>query len=384
MDLSQYDFHPRHGFLPDPDPLERLPEPFAAWEALGRDLPKLLVADQVRPRLQGMPVFPTAALGGSREWERAMVLLSYLGHAYVWGGGKAAERLPAALARPWHEVARRLGRPPVLSYASYALHNWRRLDPARPIALDNIALVQNFLGGLDEEWFILIHVAIEALAGPTLTAGVQARAAAGQGDVRGVRESLEAAAHGLQELVRILARMPESCDPYIYFHRVRPYIHGWKDNPALPAGLVYEGVDEYGGVGQFFRGETGAQSSIIPCLDALLGIQHADDPLREYLLEMQDYMPPGHRRLIADLETNNHIRAFVVEHRTAYAVVEAYNDCITWVANFRSKHLDYAAAYIHNQSQRNLSNPSAIGTGGTPFMAYLKKHRDEAQAHLIT
>ena len=33
--------------------------------------------------------------------------------------------------------------------------------------------------------------------------------------------------------------MPERCDPYIYFHRVRPYIHGWKDNPALGAGLIY-------------------------------------------------------------------------------------------------------------------------------------------------
>jgi len=34
-----------------------------------------------------------------------------------------------------------------------------------------------------------------------------------------------------------LKRMPERCDPYIYFHRVRPYIHGWKNHPDLPAGV---------------------------------------------------------------------------------------------------------------------------------------------------
>jgi indoleamine 2,3-dioxygenase len=66
-----------------------------------------------------------------------------------------------------------------------------------------------------------------------------------------------------------MQRMPQGCDPYIYFHRVRPYIHGWKNNPALPQGLVYEGVEEYNQKPQQFRGETGAQSSILPTMDAL-------------------------------------------------------------------------------------------------------------------
>ena len=35
------------------------------------------------------------------------------------------------------------------------------------------------------------------------------------------------------------------CDPYIYFNRVRPYIHGWKNNPALPQGLIYTGVNYF-------------------------------------------------------------------------------------------------------------------------------------------
>jgi indoleamine 2,3-dioxygenase len=385
MDLASYDFDRERGFLPTPDPLETLPEPFAGWEEIGRDLPKLLVSDQLRQRLGQMPPFPVERLRDQREVDRAMLLLSYLGQAYVWGGGKNVPgRLPAALARPWYEVAQKLDRPPILSYASYALHNWRRLDPERPIELGNIGLLQNFLGGRDEEWFVLIHVGIEAKAGPALAAAIDAQDRIEANDVSGVTAGLERLSAGLQDILRVLARMPEGCDPYIYYNRVRPYIHGWRNNPALPGGLVYEGVDAYGGQGQHFNGETGAQSSIVPCLDALLGIQHASDPLREYLLEMKNYMPAGHRRLINDLASRPSLRDFVLKHRRdQYAMVFAYNDCVTWVAHFRSKHLEYAAAYIHNQAQRDLSNPTAIGTGGTPFMPYLRKHRDESRQYLI-
>ena len=60
--------------------------------------------------------------------------------------------------------------------------------------------------------------------------------------------------------------------------------YGWKNHPALPDGVVYEGVAELPGP-QRLRGETGAQSTIVPVLDALLGVAHAPDPLREYLDE---------------------------------------------------------------------------------------------------
>jgi indoleamine 2,3-dioxygenase len=38
-----------------------------------------------------------------------------------------------------------------------------------------------------------------------------------------------------------LARMPEKCDPYIYYQRVRLPMSGWRNNPDLPDGLLYEG-----------------------------------------------------------------------------------------------------------------------------------------------
>ena len=225
-----------------------------------------------------------------------MLLLSYFGHAWVWGGAEPDARIPAAIAVPWCAVAARLGRPPILSYASYALDNWRRLDPSGPLELGNLAILQNFLGGADEDWFILVHLEIEARAAPRA-----ARARARQRGRRGERRARARGAararspSGIESLCQSLGRMPELCDPYVYYRRVRPYIHGWKDHPLLPDGVVYEGVAEHGGRPQRLRGETGAQSGIVPALDAALGVEHAGDPLRAYLAEMRDYMPPGHR-----------------------------------------------------------------------------------------
>src|SRR5207253_9350357 len=175
--LSNCEVDGDRGFLPTPDPLDRLPNDFSPWEEIGRELPKLLMTGKVRNFIKDMPLLDATRLCDDRERRRAMVILSFMGHAYVWGEKETVNSIPACLALPWHQLARMLGRPPVLSYASYALDNWRRLDPNRPIELGNIALLQNFLGGQDEEWFVVVHVAIEAKAGPALAAIVAAQRA---------------------------------------------------------------------------------------------------------------------------------------------------------------------------------------------------------------
>jgi indoleamine 2,3-dioxygenase len=178
--------------------------------------------------------------------------------------------------------------------------------------------------------------------------------------------------------------MPESCDPYIYYTRVRPYIHGWKDNPGLPQGVIYDGVADYDNLPQHFRGETGAQTGIIPALDGALGITHQDDPLRAYLMEMRQYMPPGHRAYVETIERGPSIRDYVIAHHESHPPLrEEYNACIRLIECFRAKHHEYAARYIQMQSQKNISNPTEIGTGGTPFMVYLQKHKRETSEHLI-
>jgi indoleamine 2,3-dioxygenase len=370
------------GFLPAPDPLQKLPAEFAFWDELGRELPKLLVAGKVRSVVDGMASLDASKLSEDTAVRRAMMILSFLGHAYVWGEADPPRSVPAALAVPWHQLAAKLGRPPVLSYASYALDNWRRLETHKPIELGNIVMLQNFFGGRDEEWFVLVHVAIEAQAGRALGAMTAAQDAVLHDKIEEATSALENLTHAIEIMRRILLRMPEGCDPYVYFHRVRPYIHGWANHPALPDGLVYEGVNAYNGVGQKFRGETGAQSAIVPSLDALLGVTHAQDELRSYLAEMRDYMPPEHRAFVERLESGPAVREFVSRHKNS-VLRAAYNSAVEQLEEFRSTHLEYAHRYIIKQSRGGRKNPNTVGTGGTPFGPYLKKHRDETRLHRL-
>ncbi len=169
LTLLDYEISPEQGFLPK-DPLDSLPN-MPTLTHLGHELPKLLSARTVRrfidEQRQLLPSIPPT--WRMEEYRAAMRILSFCGHAYIWEvPDQPVATLPPQLAQPWHEVAQRLGRPPVLSYASYALDNWRRLDLTKPIQLDNIVLLQNFLGGLDEEWFVVVHIQIEREAGSGL------------------------------------------------------------------------------------------------------------------------------------------------------------------------------------------------------------------------
>ena len=389
--LADYEVSPEQGFLPT-DPCEQVPDA-PLLNQLGRELPKLLSARMVRRFIDEhqslLPFIP--AIWREQDYRAAMRILSFAGHAYVWEApDQPATALPPQLARPWHEVAQKLSRPPVLSYASYALDNWRRLDPAKPIQVGNIVLLQNFLGGLDEEWFVVIHIQIERQAGPGLAGLVQAITGAADDKADEVLLGLHALAAAQAAMRDTLLRMQERCDPYVYYTRVRPYIHGWKNSPSFPNGLIYEGVSPYAGCPQQFRGETGAQSSIVPCLDAGLGIIHAPDPLTVYLQEMRDYMPPRHRSFLEALEHATDeggrppLPGYVRDNKSRHPQLwTAYCACVDLLAQFRDIHVGYADSYIHRQHQSHASNPTVVGTGGTPFMSYLQKHLDETKQALV-
>jgi len=384
VDLHAYGVTAERGFLPIADPNAAIPLANAEWHETARNLPSLIPSGKIRAIIEHLPEFRPELLSSEEDLEAAMRSLSYLGQAYVWGEPDAPAALPARLAVPWHAVASALGREPILSYASYALWNWRRIDEDGPIALGNIALLQHFLGGLDEAWFILIHVDIERRAGAALAAGADVQTAISEGDDAGATAALTRLGDALDGILATMQRMPESCDPYIYYHRVRPYIFGWRDNPAIPGGLVYEGVTAYAGAGQNFRGETGAQSTIVPCLDAILGVDHAPDQLRTYLMEMRRYMPRKHVGLLEAFEAGPTAAGRIATLGAAAPadLIAARDRCVETLRAFRALHLEYAATYINRQAADATGNPTDVGTGGTPFMKYLKKHRDETEASI--
>jgi indoleamine 2,3-dioxygenase len=367
------------GFLPNEDPLVRLADPiFDDMQRLGADLPRLVhegtfrttCADYLRKPIDWDEVPGRLA---DAEVERLFVYFSYFASAYVHAPGlPAVNRIPSHLAVPLTRLAHRVERPPILAYASYCLHNWRRLDRAKPIALGNIELLQNFSlagdGKTDEDWFILVHVDIEARAGPALRALQDAGAVIAQDDPNALARLLETTVAGLVSMNKTMGRMPERCSPDVYFRKVRPYIFGFND-------IIYEGC--FGEVPQTFRGETGAQSSIVPTLLAALGISHKQSLLTAHLEDIRTYMPVPHRQFI---RAQASVREAVLRRVSASGgarLRDLYNECVSQLLAFRARHFDYAVNYI----EKKVANP--IATGGTPYIPWLHQMIEETKQYFL-
>ena len=374
------------GFLPQKVPSKSYSvqsESCDRIQEIASNLPKLLLTGKVQSAInklspKDLSIDDLLINQANQDLKLAMSHLSFIAHAYIWGDNKPNESIPSVLANPWVKVANNQGRPPILSYASYCLDNWFLIDPDEAISLENVGLINNFLGGVDEDWFVTIHVCIENAAADAMAACAEIAMLETDSPENKSIELLNRIVIAMKKVNEIFARMPEKCDPYIYYHRVRPFIFGTKDNPDLKNGLIYKG--EFKNQPQFFRGETGAQSSIIPSLDGALQITHTKDHLRHYLNEMRDYMPPKHREFMEVLEKNSQVKKII---KGSKKLTSLYNDCLEEIRAFRAMHLEYAGTYIYKQAQ--IKNPfgrggsTITGTGGTPFMAYLKKHRDETE-----
>ncbi len=386
MRIEDFDVTAERGFL-TPHNMDEvtLPPDFAPIIAAGKSLADFITSGQIRSLLKDLPeVNMDAELPKLNDAQLRMLMVhySFIVQAYVWGEAQAPKTLPRNLAVPYCKLADKIGQFPLLPYTAYTLDNWGRFDRKGPITLENIYVIQKFLGGQDEHWFIMVHIEIEAKAGVALAAIPALLDAVDKKDAKGITAGLKAVLAAWENINPVFDRMIDKCDPYIYYNRVRPYIHGWKGNPAMPEGLVYEGVDKYKGQPQSFRGQTGSQSSIVPVMDALMGIGHENDPLREYLDELHAYRPPKHRLFIEAVAARSKIRDFVIAQNDKDTTL-LYNKIIDHVQKFRTRHLEFSAHYINKQAAKGEGNPVEVGTGGTPFMKYLKKHRDESRQHFI-
>lgn len=203
-----------------------------------------------------------------------------------------------------------------------------------------------------------------------------------------------------------------------------PWIFGWKNSEDHPNGVIFTGVQLEP---TKLRGETGAQSTIIPSLDLMLGITHKEDMLRAFLVELEAYRPAQHRSFLRQLRvacwgydvgaggapssatattaaqaaadasappfgpnpavsphkpssgvhTPHALRDFIRLSGDA-ELAAIFNECVGAVWCFRDIHVTFSALYIGRYTNRETA------TGGTPYKAYLRKHRDESITHQLT
>jgi len=368
----------RRGFLPPRDPLcefdaERhtgdIGEYLRTLNRLGHRLPDLLDTGELRSAVRSLEAPPVGTLDdlNEREFTRLCLLSGFLASGYVnLIGAEPVDVLPRGVAVPLYETSREIGRKPILSYDLLCLHNFRRPDPAGDITLDNLDTVQQFTRHDDERWFVSIHVAIEAAAIPAMTACSTAQRAISRDDPHRLREALETIAASIADQIDIMRRMTDGNDTTVFANAFRPYYNGFED-------VVYEGVDETDGQPQTFRGGSGAQSSILPAIDATLGIDHRETAMTEKLDDMRRYMPPKHRSTVDTLRNGPDVVRYV-DGSESDELRTAYNTCIDELTRFRDIHFEEVIQYIREETG------DETGTGGTDYMSYLREIERETEA----
>jgi len=355
----------RRGFLPETDPLTLFcsDSPYAALDEIGRDLPSLLHDKGFRAYARGLhiPKWEAPASEGTLPQLRLYyVRVGFLASAYVnQVGEEPATTLPKNLAEPLVDVAKRLRRPPILSYDGYALYNWKRFRKDGPISLGNIDTIQNFVHMYDERWFILVHLEIEAIAADILGAIATIKRRLADGGEEDINAELWRIESAVRRQVAVLERIPEHMDSALYYKTFRPYIRFFEN-------VTYEGVDH---APVQFRGETGAQSSIMPTLIAFMKVPHLRSVLTDHLDDMRNYMPAEHGALIREVAAMPDIRS--PAHK------EPFNAILEAMAAFRRVHYGWAQEYIN----RWTDDPR--GTGGTPYMQWLQQLIAETEAHRL-
>lgn len=373
-----------NGFLPRQEPLAELPKEFSALESLLQRMPLQLLdgtpgllasgqfGDAVRDEL---PLYEIDGITDQRLLSALFRDYTFAASAYLlepcdilhrshneYGLGRKV--LPMNIAVPLSKVAKKINSQPFMEYAlSYALYNYKKINPLGGLTYDNLALIRSFAGSESEKGFVLNHVTMVSYSPSLVRYAVGALKAVEEKDrpkfnmqMAGLNETYESIN---KEMELMWSRsMPED---YIKF---RTFIMGTKNQPMFPEGVIYEGVSDKP---LSHRGESGANDSMVPLGDNLLQITELmpENPLTTVLRDFRSYRPTNHREFleyVQDKARKVGVKEFAMQDANSAAV---YLSNIDQIRAFRNRHWNFTKEYIIKHTEH------PVATGGSPIVTWL-------------
>ena len=380
MALNSFDISSKTGLLPESPPLASLPPYFSEYSEVVSRFCHLLREHKLRDAIHALPrlEFTGNTLRTVEAWRAALVVLSGLFQGYVWQDGETGipRKVPSILAVPFDTVSKKIGTPPIGTYASSVLYNWRLRDPEGGMAIENLSAIINLTGTDDESWFFMIHVVIELAAAPALSAIWNGIGAIEEGNNAALLEDLTAIESAINEMSRVMSRLPEGCSPKTFYVDIRRYIAGIKGISAFPDGIIYEGVDSKP---RQYLGASGTESTSIKAIDIFLGVQHSGK-IGQEIDAVDSYMPMKHREFLQHLSKQASTRQYIIKSCNN-DLIKQFNATIDALVAFRNSHFATVTRFIVNQKEHTVfSCLKDTGTGGTDFVKFLKDVRDNTKA----
>jgi len=151
-----------------------------------------------------------------------------------------------------------------MEYAgSYALFNYRLVEPSKGLEYDNLRLIRAFEHGLDptssEAGFVLVHVDMVQNSGPLVDGVVSALDACAANDRDAFDDGMNKVVNAMTKVNKVMEKMWGKSKPGDYTS-FRTFIFGITSQSMFPNGVIYEGVSEEP---MSFRGESGANDSMV-------------------------------------------------------------------------------------------------------------------------
>ncbi|XP_063167304.1 indoleamine 2,3-dioxygenase 2 [Candoia aspera] len=391
--LKRFHISEDYGFLL-PDPLKELPPFYNPWMEIAHRLTYLIESHQLRSHVNKMPLLSCQYLQGHRELYLAHLVLSCITMGYVWQEGEkgAAKILPRNLAIPLGQVSEMLGLPPILVHTDFVLVNWKKKNPHGPLEIENLEPIVSLPGGPSTTGFMLVSFLAEKAAAPGLKALAKAVTGLLQPDDEILVDALQEVTNTVQEMTKAMKKTHDYVDPSIFYGVTRIFFSGWKDNPVLPEGLLYEGLCEQP---LAYSGGSAAQSSTLHAFDELLGIQHQKESAA-FLHRMRKYMPPHHQAFIEEIRSVPPLKCHVLSSGNK-DLQSTYNKCVAALSELRTYHITMVTKYIIIAARKaktklgktvpqTTSPPSfleGVGTGGSRVLNFLKSVRDTTREAMI-
>jgi indoleamine 2,3-dioxygenase len=375
-----------NGFLPIREPLQNLPHEYKELQDLINNLHVFQSENREEKGVLGIPneivekikFVPDYSSVIDKETDIFVLQALYRAYTFVTSGfaleqayqeflqsgnyGVARQILPANIAQPLVLVSSKLDVYPWLDYHySYSLGNYVKKDPTGSLHWKNLDMACKFTGTSDEIGFIMVHVYINEVS-PQLVRSVMDYGL-NPGDVN----SLQMCGKTLEEMNRRRRDM-WTASRHERYNDFRIFIMGIKGNDKIfGQGLVYDGC--FNNEPQQYRGQTGAQDSIIPMIDIFSGIVdfYPDNKLTEYLLDLRSYRPRCIQIFFNDLRNHYKINPMFKQLTDAkcYEGLVYLLKIVDEVYLFRNGHWQFVQKYIMSNTRY------AFATGGTPITTWL-------------
>ena len=374
-----------HGFLPIREPLKVVPAEYTELQNLINNLHVFQSENKEEKGVLGIPNEIEKQLGFIPDYssiidkETDVFVLQALYRAYTFltsgftlelayqeflssgNYGIARQILPANIAKPLVLVSGKLDVYPWLDYHySYSLGNYVKKNPAGDLDWKNLDMACKFTGTSDEIGFIMVHVYINEVS-PQLVESVM------EYGLNKSVTSLQMCGNVMQEMNRRRRDM-WTASRHERYNDFRIFIMGIKGNDKIfGPGLVYDGC--FNNEPQQYRGQTGAQDSIIPMIDIFTGIVdfYPDNKLTEYLLDLRTYRPKCIQNFFVDLREHYNKNPLFKQLTDAkcYEGLVYLLKIVDEVYLFRNGHWQFVQKYIMSNTKY------AFATGGTPITTWL-------------